>query len=308
MNDRDQSFKDTVLAQVQSFLASSSAERIFLLLDQFSIDSSFHDPRLTLISQIDTDEGFKFYDFCFPVPVEVVKASSSAIIYVGPHSKIATDAGALCYQMPSLLIDSSTAQPFSVNVMRDLAKRSAAVDLAKDATQVGILVENPNIELHIKLAQLLQNLCFANDIFANILHVGRINEAKIGNFPDLECFLHISCAGKELFTFAKPVLTPFEFICAKFEIDFWANQELRDYTQLVQFCLARGKDWISHTESLDADKQVAIKNFSQLTTSFESIRKRYSYYGLSIDQGSRDMQLHKGATGNSVSYDNEPIQ
>lgn len=279
------------------------------MLDQVSLDfdCTLTDPRVISVQKDVEAEGFKFYDFCFPLPVEEVKSASSSIIYIGPHSKIATDVGSLCYQQPALLINSSTGQPFSVNVMRNLAKRSSVIDTAKEFTQVGILVENPNIELHIKLAQLLQNLCFANDIFANILYVGRVNEAKIGNFPDLECFVHISCAGKELFTFAKPILTPFEFICAKFpSVDFWGKQELRDYELLLQFCIQSSAEWIPQKNLSDSDKQVAIKDFYQLTVALESVRKRYSFYGLEIDQSSRDMQLHKGSTGNSVSYDHEP--
>lgn len=303
----------TISKNIQSYLASSPAEKVFLLIDQAPFPGEVNDPRLVTVAKETTSEGFAFYDFAFPFPVEEVKTPTCAVIYVGPHVKVAIDLGCLCYHQTPLLIDSCTGEPFCVNVMRDLAKRSAAVDAAKECSHVGIVVENPNIDLHIKLAQLLQNLCFANGVFANILYVGRINEAKVGNFPDLECFVHIACAGKELFSFAKPVLTPFEFICAKFPVDFWSNQELRDYGQLLSYChknLVSESDTPGSSQELDGqqDRQVVIKDFHQLTTTFESVRSRYSFYGLEIDQQNRDMQLHKGTTGNSVAYDHEPVE
>lgn len=300
--------RESISEQIQAFVASSIAERIFLLLDQVSFvpELNINDPRIvTVHNNTKETEAFQFYDFCFPLPVEEVKSSASCVIYVGPHLKIATDLNCLCYRQPALLIDSVSGKPFPVHVMRSLSKRSSVIDTAKECTQVGIVVENPNIELHVKLAQILQNLSFANDIFANILYIGRVNEAKIGNFPDLECFVHISCAGKELFTFAKPILTPFEFICAKFAVDFWSKQELRDYELLLQYCTESSAEWIPKKEASSADKQVAIKDFHQLTIALESVRDRYTFYGLEIDQGHRDMQLHQGATGNSVSYDHE---
>ncbi len=307
-DEPDIKYQESLSNRIEAFLASSSAEKIFLVLDQvpFTFESFVNDSRVVSVQKTEEGVGCKFYEFNFNSPIEEVKSSSSAVIYVGPHSKIATDLGSLCYQQPALLIDSATGTPFPVNLLRDLAKRSSVIDVAREFTQIGIVLENPNIDLHIKLAQVLQNLCFANDIFANILYVGRVNEAKIGNFPDLECFLHISCAGKELFTFAKPVLSPFEFICAKFSVDFWNSQDLRDFDRLLSYCVERSREWISQKQDSDSDKQFAIKDFYQLTIALESTRNRYSYYGLEIDQGTRDMQLHKGATGNSVSYDHEP--
>lgn len=289
---------------INDFISTSTADRIYLVLDQVENHSTLNwTDKVILAQESDQQEGLKMHGFAFPQLTKELIASS-AVIYYGPHAKVATDLGSLFYLQPSLLLDSTSATAFTINISRDLAKRTAAVNSIRGFDQIGILVENPNIQLHIQLAQMLQDLCFANNFFANILYVGRVNEMKIGNFPDLECFVHISCPGKSLFSFAKPVVSPFEFICAKFDVNFWEHQELRDLDALLDFCQVHQHEWIPE-EARAANGQVVLRDLQQMTMTLSSIRQKYSYHGLQIDHANRDMTLHEGSTGTAAGYDYE---
>ena len=73
------------------------------------------------------------------------------------------------------------------------------------------------LEIHNSLANKLLSICNNLQIFAHVIYVGRLNEMKLGNFADLGAFIHIACPGKPLFDFHRPVISPFEFICAHFK-------------------------------------------------------------------------------------------
>lgn len=169
--------------------------------------------------------------FGFYLPISQDEFSDTALLYVGPHERAATDLGCVFYANSSLRINSSTWEEFKLAIPREMAKRASVTDAISQHSHIGIVVENPNngreqhgvkcqlhcVETHIKVAQLLQRICHCNDIFAVILYVGRLTEAKLGNFADLQSLIHISCSGKARFPFHKPIVSPLEFLCAKFE-------------------------------------------------------------------------------------------
>lgn len=250
------------------------------------------------------DKITKLFDLY--IPLDSTDFKDTSLIYIGPQEKLAIDLGCVFYNQASLFVDSRTNSLFSTSISRELTKRSVMIDSISCFDHVGILIENPNIRLHVETAQYLQKICAANDIIADIIYVGRLNEMKIGNFPDIEFFIHLSCSGRPLFSFFKPIVSPFEFLCAKFNLNFWDYQYLRDYEAFVAYCDMNKEDLLQNYEDqTDMNGQLIIKNFFELSTQVLSTRKNYSYHGLEINTSAKEMRLHKGATGNSTSYDYE---
>lgn len=250
------------------------------------------------------DKSTKMFDFYFPLDRNDFKDTS--LIYIGPHEKLSLDLGCIFYNHTSLCINSKTRSLFNTSISRELAKKSGSVDAISCFDHVGILIENPNVRLHVITAHYLQNICAANDIIADVIYVGRLNEMKIGNFPDIEFFIHLSCSGRAPFSFLKPIVSPLEFLCAKFELDFWENQYLRDYAAFIAYCDMNKKMLLpNHDDHNNMGGQLIIKSFYELSTQIVSTRKNYSYNGLEINSAFQEMRLHKGATGNSTSYDYE---
>lgn len=250
------------------------------------------------------DKSTKIFDFYFPLDRNDFKDTS--LIYIGPHEKLALDLGCIFYNHASLCIDSKSQSIFSPSISRELAKKSGFVDAISSFDHVGILIENPNVRLYVEIAHYLQKICAANDIIADVIYVGRLNEMKIGNFPDIEFFIHLSCSGRASFSFVKPIVSPLEFLCSKFNLDFWENQYLRDYSAFIAYCDKEKKMLLpNHEDQENIDGQLVIKSFYELSTQIVSTRKNYSYNGLEINSAFQEMRLHKGATGNSTSYDYE---
>lgn len=303
-----------VLALIHRFIKSIRSKNILFVIDQVKIDTEIfkvmgaeNESCLYFASseKIEScDKVTKLFNFYLPLDLNEFK--DTALIYIGPHEKLAVDFGCIFFNFESLCIDSKNNLCFNASISRELAKRSKLIDSISCFDHVGILVENPNVKLHVDTAQYIQNMCASNDIIADIIYVGRLNEMKIGNFPDIEFFIHLSCSGRSSFSFIKPIVSPLEFICAKFNLDFWNNQHLRDFESFLAFCDSNKEIFLkNYSEDIDLNGKLVIKSFHELSTQLLSTRKNYSYTGLQISPSFQEMRLHKGANGNSTYYDYE---
>ena len=316
-DSKNEELNDQGFLGLPVFIEKIESKYLLVILDQVQIaqeefKQACFDKEFSLcfsvIENVDNwDKSTKLFDFYFPLDLNDFK--DTTLIYIGPHEKLALDLGCIFYNYPSLCIDSKTNLPFDRSIPRELAKRSGLIDSISSFDHLGILVENPNVRLHVEMAQYLQNICAANDIIADIIYVGRLNEMKIGNFPDLEFFIHLSCFGRPLFSFVKPIVSPLEFLSAKFGLDFWDNQYLRDYEAFIAYCDMNKELLLPNCEEhSNIDGQLVIKIFYELSTQLLSTRKNHSYNGLEINSTFQEMRLHQGATGNSTSYDYESYE
>ncbi len=301
-----------LLLTVETFINNITSPKLLVILDQvdFSrttlIELCMNKQLSVIFSEVRPIESDFIKLFDFYIPCDKSEFNDISLIYIGPHEKISTDIGSILYNNNSLRIDSKTMLSFETIISRELAKRSRLIDSIRCFDHVGILVENPNVRLHVQVAQYLQNICAANEIIADIIYVGRLNEMKLGNFADVEFFIHISCSGRNLFTFVKPIVSPLEFLCAKFDLKFWENQCLRDYEHFIRYC-DQNKALLlnNYNNENNLEGQLVLKSFFELSTQLIGARKNYSYNGLEINSTDKVMKLHKGAVGNSTSYDYE---
>lgn len=245
----------------------------------------------------------------FKIPTDILHHENTSIIYVGPFYRTAVDFGTMFYTRKCLLLDSKSMTPFEINVLRDLSRRNAISESAATFNRFGILVENPSDDLHITLANFLQDLCIANGILSNIIYVGRLTATKLGNFTDVQAFVHISCYGRERFEFHIPVLSPFEFLCSKFGVDFWTQQFLRDYfllcSHIENHLLPSRSDFAPSHDPDGERRQMILRDTYQMVEMISSSRSGFSYSGLKINTENRPMGLEDGSFGNSAGYDHE---
>ena len=301
------------MTTIENFVQKLVSKNLLVILDQVDISTAVFEKvcgnekfilKFSKSPPNDCKNGIKVFDFY--IPFDSSEFTDTSLIYIGPHEKLATDLGCIFFSHDSLRIDSKSFRLFECSISRELTKRCSLIDLISSFDHVGIIVENPNVRLHVETAQYLQNICAANDLIADIVYVGRLNEMKIGNFADIEFFIHLSCAGRPIFHFVKPIVSPLEFICAKFDVNYWENQTLRDYFIFLNFC-NQHKSMFLQNNSCDnsLSGQLVLKNFFELSTQLINSRKNYSYTGLEINSIDKEMKLHKGAIGNSTAYDYE---
>lgn len=310
--DRINTLDENFTITIETFVKNIVSKNLLVILDQSEVPTAVFekfcaDQKCILRFANNLNEcknGIKLFDF--DVPFEPSEFSETSLIYIGPHEKLATDLGCIFFNHDSLRIDSRSLKLFECSVSRELTKRCRLIDSISCFNHVGIIVENPNVRLHVETAQYLQNICAANDMIADIVYVGRLNEMKIGNFADIEFFIHLSCAGRPTFHFVKPIVSPLEFISAKFDIDFWGNQILLDYSLFLKFCDQNNSIFFQNSSfDNNSNGQVVLKNFFELSTQLLGSRKNHSYNGLEINSIDKEMKLHKGAIGNSTAYDYE---
>lgn len=301
-----------ILSNIETFISSVSSGKILVILDQIEISQSVFldlcsnsNASVIFASKQPMESNFsKLFDFY--IPCNESDFNEISLIYIGPHERLSSDLGCIFYANNCMRIDSKTMLPFEGSIPRELSKSSGLLDSIRCFDHVGILVENPNVKLHVKVAQYLQNICAANEIIADIIYVGRLNEMKLGNFADIEFFIHLSCYGRDSFSFVKPIVSPLEFLCAKFDLEFWENQVLRDYELFIKYCDQHQSILLqAYNQETNLEGQLVLKNFFELSTQLLNSRKSYSYKGLEINSTDQVLELSRGAVGNSTGYDYE---
>lgn len=301
-----------MVLHIESFVKKTIAKNLLVIIDQVEIPPTAFEKlcgEMGIIlkyarASTGCQASTKLFDF--DIPLSSSEFADTSLIYIGPHEKLSTDLGCIFYNHESLRIDSKTFSLFEGSIARELAKSHALIESIACFDHIGIIVENPNDRLHVQTAQYLQNICAINEIIADIVYVGRLNEMKLGNFADIEFFIHLSCSGRQPFHFVKPIVSPLEFICAKFDINYWDNQSLRDYEIFLKFCDEHKNIFTQNSEYDNSlGGQLVLKSFFELSTQISGARKNYSYNGLEINSINKELKLQKGAVGNSTAYDYE---
>lgn len=77
-------------------------------------------------------------------------------------------------------------------------RRYAAVEKAKDADVIGIVVGTLGVSSYLPLISQLRKLIAARHKKAYTLAVGKLNPAKLANFLEIECFVLVACPENSL--------------------------------------------------------------------------------------------------------------
>ncbi|XP_037829014.1 2-(3-amino-3-carboxypropyl)histidine synthase subunit 2 isoform X1 [Kryptolebias marmoratus] len=124
----------------------------------------------------------------------------------------------------------------SVNVNRALMKRYYAIERAKDAGVVGILVGTLGVAEYLAVIQQLKEAIRRAGKRSYVFAVGKPNVPKLANFPEIDVFVLVACPENSLLDsgeFFKPVVTPFEMEVACNRKRAWSEEYVTDFRHLL---------------------------------------------------------------------------
>ncbi|KAK2886232.1 2-(3-amino-3-carboxypropyl)histidine synthase subunit 2 [Channa argus] len=124
----------------------------------------------------------------------------------------------------------------SVSINRALMKRYYAIERAKDASVVGILVGTLGVADYLTIIQQLKETIHRAGKKSYTFAMGKLNVPKLANFLEIEVFVLIACPENSLLDsseFYKPVVTPFEMEVACNKNREWSEEYVIDFRQLL---------------------------------------------------------------------------
>lgn len=130
----------------------------------------------------------------------------------------------------------STGRAESVGVNRTLMKRYYAIERAKDAGVVGILVGTLGVADYLSIIEQLKETIHRAGKKSYMFAMGKLNVPKLANFLEIDIFVLIACPENSLLDssdFYKPVVTPFEMEVACNSNREWSEEYVTDFRHLL---------------------------------------------------------------------------
>ncbi|XP_061661692.1 2-(3-amino-3-carboxypropyl)histidine synthase subunit 2 [Syngnathoides biaculeatus] len=130
----------------------------------------------------------------------------------------------------------STGRLESAGVNRALMKRFYAIERAKDAKVVGILVGTLGVANYLSIIQQLKETIRSAGKKSYVFAMGKLNVPKLANFLEIDIFVLISCPENALLDaseFYRPVVTPFEMEVACNRKREWSAEYVTDFRHLL---------------------------------------------------------------------------
>ena len=129
------------------------------------------------------------------------------------------------------------------------------------AATVGIVVATTSAQGYACMTRLLKAFIIASGRKPYVMMVGKINEAKMANFAEIDVFVIVSCPENAVIDaedYYHPVITPYEAVIAFHRDNLgWQGRVLPDYSHLKEVLEddrdAEGDDGMRRVESEDAD-------------------------------------------------------
>lgn len=132
--------------------------------------------------------------------------------------------------------ESSTGRAESANVNRALMKRYYAIERAKDAGVVGILVGTLGVADYLAVIQQLKEAVRRAGKRSYLFAMGKLNVPKLANFLEIDVFVLVACPENSLLDsgeFFRPVVTPFEMEVACNRKREWSEEYVTDFRRLL---------------------------------------------------------------------------
>ncbi|XP_041824486.1 2-(3-amino-3-carboxypropyl)histidine synthase subunit 2 isoform X2 [Melanotaenia boesemani] len=148
---------------------------------------------------------------------------------------------------------SMTARTESVIINRALMKRYYAIERAKDAAVVGILVGTLGVADYLGIIQQLKETIHGAGKKSYVFAMGKLNVPKLANFLEIDIFVLIACPENSLLDsseFYKPVVTPFEMDVACNKNREWSEEYVTDFRHL----LPGGRSHVPPSDQQDGDE------------------------------------------------------
>lgn len=132
--------------------------------------------------------------------------------------------------------DTSTGRAESINVNKALMKRYYAIERAKDANVVGILVGTLGVANYLSIIEQLKESIRKAGKKSYMFAMGKINVPKLANFLEIDVYVLVACPENSLLDsseFYRPVVTPFEMEVACNKHREWSGEYITDFQDLL---------------------------------------------------------------------------
>ena len=166
------------------------------------------------------------------------------ILFIGEDSPFLTQVLMTINRNPCIRYDPQTAclNLESSSMNKRLTKRFLMAEKVKEAQVIGILVGTLAVSSYVNVINDIRDLIESTGRQACIIVVGKLNEAKLANFPEIEVFVNVACPQNTLVEskdFFQPIVTPFELLVALRD-DVWdAARYTLDFSQLLSALKSR---------------------------------------------------------------------
>ncbi|XP_041670245.1 2-(3-amino-3-carboxypropyl)histidine synthase subunit 2 [Cheilinus undulatus] len=150
-----------------------------------------------------------------------------------------------------------TGRSESLSINRALMKRYYAIERAKDANVVGILVGTLGVKDYLTVIQQLKETIRRAGKKSYMFAMGKLNVPKLANFLEIDIFVLIACPENSLLDsseFYKPVVTPFEMEVACNKNREWSEEYVTDFRHL----LPGGQSHVPLADQQDGDEETDV--------------------------------------------------
>jgi len=165
-------------------------------------------------------------------------ASEDIILWIGPESLELTNI-LMCHNANKLWkFDPQTnvLELQGAQTNRMLMKRFHLIQRAMDANVIGILISTLAVDGFVEVARDLREKIHQSGRRAYTVVVGKLNEAKLANFSDIEVFVVIACRLNTVVyskSFFQPLITPFELNIALADAKNWTGEYSTEFSRYL---------------------------------------------------------------------------
>ncbi|KAJ9089060.1 Diphthamide biosynthesis protein 2, variant 2 [Entomophthora muscae] len=134
--------------------------------------------------------------------------------------------------------DPSTGKAFEdgQTINRRLMRRYHLVQKARDASVFGIVVGTLGVTNYLPMIQHVRDLVETNGGKAYTFVMGKLNVAKLANFPEIDMYVLIACPENSLIDskeFFRPIITPYELGLALNPDSQWTGQYVTEFETVL---------------------------------------------------------------------------
>ncbi|EJF62071.1 diphthamide biosynthesis protein [Dichomitus squalens LYAD-421 SS1] len=174
-----------------------------------------------------------------PSPDSNVSPEKSAILYIGGESLTLTNLllTHASYEVYAYDPKTRTARLESGRTNKLLMRRYVAVQKARDADVIGILVGTLGVANYLPLISHLRTLLARAQKKSYTISVGKLAPAKLANFLEIEAFVLVACPENSVLDakeFLRPIVTPYELEVALRPTQEWTGRYVLNFEELLR--------------------------------------------------------------------------
>nr|CDS28726.1 Diphthamide biosynthesis protein 2 [Hymenolepis microstoma] len=223
-----------------------SARLLYYLLKSIDVDVIFTEPALPNLTVIEDSTAYRHLGRIFHLKDK--SEFPKGLLYLGEcdsnfYSILVSMKDA--YKIAPIVIDPDTGKVnfAGQSASKLLRKRYFLMEKAKSAKRIGILMGSLSISKYMDVVDRIKHLLCRAKIAYTTLVVGRLNEAKLMNVPDLDALVLVACPQASLYNNPNlliPVITPFELECILYER---CKYEDEDYVNEKEELIPKKRQW-----------------------------------------------------------------